>query len=72
MRSRSTTTTRCRSLSAARVTATSRRMPPLRNGWVDRVGEDETPKGGFLPPLVITAAGYRALADALERDRRNA
>lgn len=42
-------------------------MPLLRHGWVERYGEGPTPRGGFLPPLRITAAGYRALAVGLER-----
>lgn len=46
-------------------------MPLLRRELVERDPKfTETPSGGFLPPLVITPAGYRALADALERDGR--
>lgn len=40
----------------------------LRHGWVERADPSWTPRGGFLPPLRITAEGYRALASALERD----
>lgn len=40
----------------------------LRRGWVERVDLKVTPRGGLLPPLRITPAGLRALADALERD----
>lgn len=41
----------------------------LRHGWVARLdGDTDTPKGGFLPPLRITADGYRALAAAVDRD----
>jgi uncharacterized protein YbjT (DUF2867 family) len=64
---------RLRLLGAGAMVVTPRRsdwMPLLRNGWVERRDEGFTPRGGFLPPLVITPAGYRALADALERDGR--
>lgn len=42
--------------------------PLLRRGWVARIGDDGSPKGGWLPPLRITADGYRALAAAVDRD----
>jgi hypothetical protein len=41
--------------------------PLLRRGWVEAVIADDADKR-FLPPLRITSAGLRALADALERD----
>lgn len=41
-------------------------MPLLRNGWVERV-EGVSPRGGVLPPLRVTAEGFRALARGLER-----
>lgn len=40
--------------------------PLLRRGWVEAISEDDGKR--FLPPLRITPAGLRALADALERD----
>jgi hypothetical protein len=42
-------------------------MPLLRNGWVEKVDPGLSVRGGFLPPLRITADGYRALAVGLER-----
>lgn len=42
-------------------------MPLLRNGWVEKVGGGPVPRGGLLPPLRITPAGFRALGDGLER-----
>lgn len=47
-------------------------MPLLRREWVERDPKfNETPTGGFLPPLRITPMGLRALADVLEREREN-
>lgn len=40
--------------------------PLLRAGWVERFNDD-SPRGGSLPPLRITAEGYRALGAALDR-----
>jgi hypothetical protein len=42
-------------------------MPLLRNGWVEKVDPAVSPRGGFLPPLRITAEGYEALAVGLRR-----
>lgn len=39
--------------------------PLLRRGWVEQVMADDADKR-FLPPLRITAAGLRALADAFD------
>lgn len=40
--------------------------PLLRHGWVAAEGDDDG--SPYLPPLRITPAGLRALADAVERD----
>jgi hypothetical protein len=39
--------------------------PLLRRGWVEQVMADDADKR-FLPPLRITAAGLRSLADAFD------
>lgn len=39
--------------------------PLLRRGWVEPISEDDGSR--FLPPLRITSAGLRALADAVDR-----
>lgn len=42
-------------------------MPLLRNGWVEKIDPAAAVRGGFLPPLRITASGYEALAEGLRR-----
>jgi hypothetical protein len=41
--------------------------PLVRRGWAEPISEDD-PDKRFLPPLRITPAGLRAMADAIERD----
>ncbi|HEU4722005.1 MAG TPA: hypothetical protein VFS59_11635 [Gemmatimonadaceae bacterium] len=44
--------------------------PLLRRGWVEpnpRYAKGHDERDRFLPPLRITPAGLRALADAMER-----
>lgn len=60
-----------RLLGSGSIVVTPRRTdwgPLLRHGWVERADPSLSPRGGFLPPLRITAEGYRALAGWLERD----
>jgi hypothetical protein len=61
---------RLRGLASGLVVLSPRRsewMPLLRAGWVEKVDPNVSVRGGFLPPLRITAEGYEALAVGLRR-----